>query len=70
MQRKNVTSSNLASIGYDNSSEILEIEFKDRSVYNYYKVPERLYSGLMNLSSHGTYFHANIRGKYGDTKIS
>ncbi|MDE7324342.1 MAG: KTSC domain-containing protein, partial [Lachnospiraceae bacterium] len=43
--------------------------FNSGSLYAYYNVPESVYSGLMNASSHGKYFHAYIRGRYGDTKI-
>jgi len=70
MKRQNVTSSHISSIGYDDSNQTLEIEFNDGSIYQYYNVPEYLYDGLMGASSHGTYFHVNIRDKYGDTKIS
>ena len=59
MQRQAVSSSNLASVGYDESSSTLEIEFLDRSVYQYYNVPLGVFNGLMSASSHGQYFDAN-----------
>ncbi len=62
-----VSSSDIASIGYDGST--LHILFNSGGLYAYYNVPESVYNGLMNASSHGKYFHANIRGRYGDTKI-
>lgn len=40
MNRKSVTSSNIASIGYDETSETLEIEFKNGGVYQYFDVPQ------------------------------
>ena len=69
MTRQPVSSSNIASIGYDEGSQTLEIEFHSSGVYQYYGVPKSLYTGLMNASSHGTYFHQHIRGHYGDTKV-
>lgn len=61
MKRTPVNSSNLASIGYDTSSETLEIEFLHGGVYQYYDVPLTVYESLMSASSHGTYFDKNIK---------
>ena len=69
MQRQSVTSSNLKSVGYDSGSGILEIEFKDGSIYQYSGVPESIYKGLMAASSHGTYHHQNIVDRYSYKKI-
>ncbi|MEZ4969420.1 MAG: KTSC domain-containing protein [Flavobacteriaceae bacterium] len=64
MERQSVQSSNLASVGYDAENEILEIEFNHGGVYQYFDVPENVYEELMNASSHGVYFSANIRNDY------
>ncbi len=64
MQRKRVSSSNIASIGYDPITSILEIEFLSRSIYHYINVPERVYRSLMHASSHGKYLNAYIKGHY------
>lgn len=69
MNRKSVTSSNIASIGYDESSETLEIEFKNGGVYQYFDVPERVYKGIMSASSHGEYLAQNIKGHYRYSKV-
>lgn len=61
MKREPVTSTNLASVGYDKETEQLEIEFHSGSVYLYSYVPERIYDGLMQARSHGSYFHANVK---------
>lgn len=63
MEREPVTSSNLASIGYDSEAEQLEIEFNSGGVYLYSYVPESVYDGLMQAKSHGKFFHAEIRNK-------
>jgi hypothetical protein len=55
MGRVRVSSSNLAPVGYDPNEKILEIEFHNGGIYQYYNVPEHLYRGLMAASSHGSY---------------
>lgn len=69
MERLSVESSNLASIGYDAESEILEIEFNHGGIYQYFDVPENVYEELMNADSHGVYFSANIRNDYEYQKL-
>lgn len=67
MERVNVSSSNIKSIGYLLS--VLEIEFKNRSIYQYRNVPENIYRSLMSSSSKGTYFSENIKDNYSCSKI-
>ncbi|MBZ9570579.1 KTSC domain-containing protein [Methanobrevibacter sp. TMH8] len=69
MNRDNVVSSNINSIGYDSATKTLEIEFHSGGTYQYYDVPESEYNGLMAASSHGSYFHANIKNRYTYKKI-
>ena len=69
MNREAVESSNIASIGYDPSSETLEIEFIKGGLYQYYDVPEHVYDELMSASSHGGYLAENIKGTYSYSKI-
>ena len=69
MIRERVESSNLVSVGYDGDTAMLEIEFKGNSVYQYFDVPEMVYRGLMQASSKGVYFHANIRDRYRYAKL-
>lgn len=64
MQRKSVVSSNLRSIGYNEASQVLEIEFNNHSIYQYFGVPVGEYQGLMSADSHGKYLHAHIKGVY------
>ena len=69
MQRNSVASSNLASVGYDTTTQTLEIEFLSGSVYQYYNVPENLYEQLMQASSKGRFFHQYIRNAYPYSRI-
>lgn len=64
MDRTLVSSSNLASVGYEPTSMLLEIEFVSGSIYQYFDVPEAEFQQLMQAASHGTYFSANIRNRY------
>ena len=64
MEREPVISSNISSVGYDPSSETLEIEFTNGSVYEYCGVPYEEYLELMDAGSIGEYFHQHIRNSY------
>jgi hypothetical protein len=69
MNRQPVTSSNIASIGYDVDSQTLEIEFLNGGVYQYFDVPQHIYNELMNAGSHGQYLAQNIKGVYRFSKV-
>jgi hypothetical protein len=69
MQRQPVESSNLASVGYDTNSEILEVEFKNSGdVYRYFNVPQIEHERLIGAHALGTtvgkYFSANIKNAF------
>lgn len=61
MVRVQVSSSSLASVGYDAAKQILEVEFNTGTIYQYVGVPVAVYEELMAASSHGTYFAHNIK---------
>jgi hypothetical protein len=69
MKKTNVTSSNIDSIGYDEKSKTLEIEFKKGGIYQYSNVPKELFTSLMKASSHGRFFHAKIKDRFPTTKV-
>jgi hypothetical protein len=70
MKRKPVTSSSLASVGYDSKSQILEVEFVHGGVYQYFDVPPEVYKELINASSVGSYYQMEVRdGGYDYVKI-
>ena len=64
MDRTGVASSNLKSVGYDEGTRVLEIEFYDRRVYQYFGVPPEVHRALMDAGSHGRYLAAEIKGRY------
>lgn len=62
MDRNPVSSSLLASVGYDSDDQLLEVEFHDSKVYQYSEIPEEIYRALLNAESLGRYFNRHIRG--------
>lgn len=69
MKRDIVSSSNIRSIGYDAGSQTLEVEFLNGGIYQYFDVPNSIFDGLMNASSHGEYLAANVKGTYRYSKV-
>lgn len=61
MQRQPVTSSAIASVGYDRSRRTLEVEFVSGSVYQYAGVPPTVHEEFLAASSLGHYFGTDIR---------
>ncbi len=61
MDRTPVSSSNLASVGYALTTQTLEVEFLNDSIYQYSGVPSSVYSGLMSASSHGSYLDRYVK---------
>lgn len=59
-----VSSSMIDMVRYDDEEEILEIAFRDGSVYRYYNVPYDIYQGLIRAPSKGRYFWRYIRDVY------
>jgi len=69
MNRTPVNSSNIRSIGYDQTIAILEVEFTSDDIYQYFDVPEHLYQQFLNSSSHGQFLNDHIRYNYRYQKI-
>jgi hypothetical protein len=57
-------SSNLKSIGYDESSRIVEVEFQNGRIYQYYDVPLEIYRLFWRLPDKGSYFKSVIKAGY------
>lgn len=59
----------ITSIGYDATNGILEVEFKSSGeVWQYYDFPETSYHEMM-ATSHGKYFHANVKGRFREARV-
>lgn len=70
MERIPVSSSNIASIGYDTETQTLEVEFLNGRIYQYFGVPVEIHEALMSAGSHGQFFNYNIKNQYPYDRIS
>ena len=64
MDRHNVHSSTLQSVGYDPETQTLELAFLSGGIYRYSGVPQAVYSGILRAASKGSYFHQEIKDRY------
>lgn len=54
----------LRSVGYDESTKTLEIEFQTGLVYQYAGVPPKIYADLMHSDGIGKYFSEKVRPRF------
>lgn len=65
MIRYPVSSSDVASVGYDASTSTLEVEFHSGGIYQYFDVPNHHFVALTRGNgSVGKYLNAQIKGHY------
>jgi len=69
MQRHAVQSSVLESVGYDPNAKILELEFREGGVWNYFNFPKLTFQKFINAESLGHFFTRKIKGKYPELRI-
>lgn len=71
MERLPVASSNVASVGYDDDTSTLEVEFADGSIYRYFAVPRFRFAAIVGGSvSVGGYLNAEIKARYRYNRIA
>jgi hypothetical protein len=64
LDRQPVSSTSIESIGYDGTTAILQIEFVEGRLYEYFMVPQSVYAGLMRAESKGRFYGEFVRAKY------
>ena len=64
MHRDLVRSRALRSVGYDTTTQTLEVEFISNSVYRYFDVPEFTHRAFMHAKSKGRFFQVSIDRKF------
>ena len=69
MKMTSVDSSSIESIGYDEDSETLQVEFKNGGIYQYFDVPEDIFVALRDAESVGRYLVTKIKGSYRYSKV-
>ena len=70
MERKNVESNMIKSIGYDPKNSTLEAEFDSGAIWQYYGVSKSVYANLKRTSSVGIFFKSEIIDQFSDKKIN
>ena len=61
MQRIPVKSRDVKSVGYDERTQTLEVEFLSGGIYEYSRVSEQVYEELLQADSKGKYFRRYVR---------
>lgn len=64
MDRKNVGSSSIRSVGFDERNRVLEVEFNDGRINHYSGVSAEIYRRLMSAPSIVSYFRDNIEESF------
>jgi KTSC domain-containing protein len=64
MRRRHVESTAISSVGYDRRRRVLEVEFVEGGVYQYFGVPADVHAKFLVAESLGNYFTAHIRNDY------
>jgi len=70
MNETRVVSTTLRAFAYDESREILQVEFVSRAIYHYYSVPAAVHEALLGAASKGSCFNRVIRGRFPYSLIS
>jgi hypothetical protein len=64
MRVATVESTTLATVAYDESRKLLQLEFCSQAVYLYFGVPSAVHQALLGAPSKGRYFNQTIRGQF------
>jgi hypothetical protein len=64
IEMKNLSSSQIKSIGYDIDLGDMYVEFNNGKVYKYVDVPEWTYNALLRADSPGKFFHGEIKNHF------
>ena len=61
---KQVFSSTIQEIGYDEGEQMLAVKFNTGALYHYFGVPLEVARSVMNAPSVGTALNAEVKGTY------
>jgi hypothetical protein len=59
-----VQSSLLANVAYASGESILQLEFRNGAIYQFFDVPQEIYTRLLAAESKGNYFNRRIRSHF------
>ena len=69
MVNQMVLSTEIEWIGYEEKTNMLQVEFIEGGIYLYQNVPDRVYQDFLNAESYCRYFETFIKGRYSYRKI-
>lgn len=69
MQRHPIPSRALATVGYDEATGELELEFRSGRVYGYSGVPASLHAWLLRTSNKAIFVAHHLSGRYGERSL-
>ena len=69
MIRDPIASSNIASAGYDELSQTLEVEFTTGAVYQYYNVDSAMFEQFMLAPSKGQFLNVYLKNAYPYSRV-
>ena len=69
MDRKNVGSSSIRSVGFDERNRVLEVEFNDGRVNQYSGVSAEIHRRLMSAPSIVSYFRDNVEEAFTSKRV-
>ncbi len=69
MQRLEVLSGNIVSVGYEAASSTLEIELASGEIVQFFHVPLTTYIGLKNAPSKDEFYSHHIRAVYENKQV-
>lgn len=69
MDREYVDSEMIRSIGFDANTSILEVEFNNGAVWQYFDFPESNWYEFRNSESKGKYLNKEIRNHYSESRV-
>lgn len=64
MEMIRVNSTAISRVGYDPETRRMKIQFAQGETYDFCRVPESIFNGLLKAASKGAYYNMHIRDKY------
>lgn len=69
IKRVSVSSSAITGIGYDAATYTLRVWFITGKVYDYRRVPHKVFTGLQQAASVGAYFNRRVKPLYRYSRV-
>lgn len=70
MERRPVSSTHVAAVGYDPAAQKMQVEFSNGAVYEYRGVPAHTHEAFMNADSAGEHFAKHIKMHFNGKRVT